>query len=221
MSLYPTGAHAQVAVRLVNPEVIRPTDTLHCAPAADMLAAVPSQLTLEVVEGPGAGKQLPVEGPVVIGRASDADLVLEDGEVSRHHARLTPTPEGSLEVEDLESANGTYINQNEVVGPSHLDPGDQLLVGITVLQLRNAEDLASRASAVIQVPPGLATAPRPPTYVNPEVVRADAGQEAVEEHRIPELEKYLDVRVRRRAQLAPLAMLMLIAILLVIYFASR
>jgi hypothetical protein len=36
-----------------------------------------------------------------------------------------------------------------------------------------------------------------------------------------ELEKYLDVRVRRRAQLAPLALLMLIALALTIYFATR
>jgi pSer/pThr/pTyr-binding forkhead associated (FHA) protein len=187
---------------------------------ADMLAAVPSQLTLEVIEGPGAGKQIGVDRPIIIGRGSDADLILEDGEVSRRHARLTPAGDGSVEVEDLGSANGTFINHNEVVGPSHLDPGDELLLGVTVLQLRSADDVAARGSAVIQVPPSLATAPRPPSYVNPEVVRAEAGQER-EEYDLSSVEKYLDVRVRRRAQLAPLAMVMLIAIALIIYFAAR
>src|SRR5947208_12050959 len=108
-----------------------------------MLAAVPSQLTLEVVEGPGAGKQLSVEEPVVIGRAQDADLVLEDGEVSRHHARVSPASDGSAVVEDLGSANGTFINHDEVHGPARLDTGDELLVGVTVIEVRSRRQLAA------------------------------------------------------------------------------
>jgi pSer/pThr/pTyr-binding forkhead associated (FHA) protein len=183
---------------------------------------VPSQITLEIIEGPGAGKQLTLDGPAVIGRAEDSDLVLEDGEASRHHARITPQPDGSALVEDLESSNGTFINHNELIGPGRVDPGDELLMGVTVVQVRGQEDFRARGSGVIQIPPALATAERAPTYVNPEVVRVDAVQEqgaAAGPAGHPTVDKYLDVRVRRRAQLAPLSFLLLIAIVLVVYFA--
>src|SRR5438270_885660 len=108
-----------------------------------MIRAVAGELNLEIVEGPGAGREIILGGPVVIGRGDDADVVLEDGEVSRHHARVTPTPDGGATVEDLESTNGTFINENELVGPAHLGPGDDLLVGVTVLRVRTPEEIRS------------------------------------------------------------------------------
>ena len=131
-------------------------------------------LTLEIVEGPGAGRQIALARAVVLGRAPDADLRLEDGEVSRHHARVTPAADGSAVVEDLGSANGTFVNHNELLGPARLDPGDELLLGVTVIQVRSRQQVAAQPSAIRAVPPGLATAPREPSYVNPEVVRAEA-----------------------------------------------
>lgn len=179
-----------------------------------------SGLTLEIVEGPGAGQQVALERAIVVGRAADADLVLVDGEVSRHHAKLTPAADGSAVVEDLGSANGTFVNHSELLGPARLDPGDELLIGVTLLQLRSAENLRVQASAVRAIPPPLATAPRPPAYVNPEVARVEGGAAAANEWHA-ELDKYLDVRVRRRAQLAPLALFVLVALVLILYFALR
>ena len=178
------------------------------------------ELNLEVIEGPDAGKQLALDTTVVIGRGPDVDLVLEDGEASAQHARVTPSPDGTATVEDLETANGTFVNGNELVGPTHLDADDELLVGVSVIKLRTRDELLRQPSAVIQIPPSLATAERTPTYVNPEVVRVDASNEpaaAAAGH--PTVDKYLDVRVRRRAQLAPLALLLLVAIVLIVYFA--
>lgn len=187
-----------------------------------MLAPVAGELNLEVIEGPDAGKQIVVDHAVLIGRAPESDLVLDDGEVSGQHARVTPSPDGSATVEDLESTNGTFINENELTGPSRLDPGDQLLVGVSVLQLRTRQDIASRASAVIQIPPAMAMAPREPTYVNPEVRRFDqepVAPKADTAH--PTVDRYLDTKVRRRAQLAPLAVLTLVAIALILYFSLK
>ena len=157
----------------------------------------------------------------MIGRDAGSDLVLEDGEVSGQHARVTPSPDGSATVEDLESTNGTFVNQNELMGPARLDPGDELLVGVSVIQLRTRQDIASRASAVIQIPPAMAMAPREPTYVNPEVRRVDDAPAAAPKGDVahPTVDKYLDVKVRRRAQLAPLALLTLVAIALILYFS--
>jgi pSer/pThr/pTyr-binding forkhead associated (FHA) protein len=190
-----------------------------------MLAPVAGEINLEVIEGPDAGKQIAVDRPIVIGRDPGSDLLLEDGEVSGQHARVTPSPDGTATVEDLESTNGTFVNQNEVEGPARLDPGDQLLVGISVIEMRTRQDIASRASAVIQIPPAMAMAAREPTYVNPEVRAANlapapppasAGDVA---H--PTVDKYLDVKVRRRAQLAPLALFTLVAIALILYFSLK
>ncbi len=182
-----------------------------------MLAAVSDELTLEIVEGPGAGQQLTLGRAIVVGRADDADLVLEDGEVSRHHARVTPSP-GFATVEDLGSANGTFLNQNELVGPARLDPGDELLLGVTLLQLRSADEVRRQPSAVIEIPPGLATAARPASYVNPDVARVESPGAGANET-FSDLNKLLDVKVRRRANLAPVMLVALFAVVLVLYLA--
>jgi FHA domain-containing protein len=175
-------------------------------------------LALEIVEGPGAGRRLVLEAPVVLGRAADADLVLEDEQVSGHHARVSPTSAGSAIVEDLGSTNGTFVNDNEVQGPSTIDPDDELLLGVTLLQVRTRRQLEHQPSAVRAVPPPLATAQGVPDYVGQGVLRAGSGRPAPGS-RSSELDKYLDVHVRRRAQLAPLALFVLVALALMIYFA--
>ena len=132
-------------------------------------------LTLEIVEGPGAGHQVTVDRPMVIGRSADADFTLDDTQASRRHARVAPGSDGSLVIDDLDSANGTFVNQNEIHGPARLDPGDELLLGVTLLQVRSSAQINAQPSAVRVVPAALAVAPSEPVYVNPAVV---AGQEA-------------------------------------------
>jgi pSer/pThr/pTyr-binding forkhead associated (FHA) protein len=184
---------------------------------------VAGEINLEVIEGPDAGKQMIIDRPIVIGRDAQSDFVLADGEVSGQHARITPSPDGTATIEDLESTNGTFVNHNELEGPAHLEPGDELLLGVSVIQLRTADDFRARGSGVIQLPPGLAMAERTPTYVNPEIAKADqvAAQPSTAPAGHPTVDRYLDVRVRRRAQLAPLALLVLICIALVLYFSLK
>ncbi|TMK98294.1 MAG: FHA domain-containing protein [Actinobacteria bacterium] len=188
--------------------------------ARAMLTRAMAELVLEIVEGPGAGRQLALDSAVVIGRAQDVDFVLEDDQVSRHHARVTPSVDDSAVIEDLGSANGTFVNHNELHGPTRVDPSDELLLGVTVMELRSSSQVSERPTVKRPVPPALAQAPRPPDYVDPEAVDAVVG-ESHGSGAARELEKYRDVRVRRRAQLAPLALLMLIALALIIYFAVR
>ena len=71
-------------------------------------------MSLEIVEGPGAGRQIPLDREITIGRATDSDVILDDGEVSAHHVKVTPTPDGGVTVEDLGSVHGTFINHNEL-----------------------------------------------------------------------------------------------------------
>jgi class 3 adenylate cyclase len=68
-----------------------------------------------------------VEARLVLGRA-EADLTLDDPLVSRHHALLRPTRD-ALEIEDLGSLNGTWVNGERIEGPKRLEAGDVVRVG--------------------------------------------------------------------------------------------
>jgi len=171
------------------------------------------ELLLEVVEGPQAGRQIPLSQEVVLGRDASADVVVEDDQVSRRHARVSPSGTGVV-VEDLDSTNGTFVNHDEVHGRVPLEPGDELLVGVTVLQLRSPEQVRVQASAVRQAPPALAAELQRPTYVDGADGQAPAGRGAG----IPELDRLVDSRVKGKASLAPLAILVLVALVVVIYF---
>jgi pSer/pThr/pTyr-binding forkhead associated (FHA) protein len=64
-----------------------------------------------------------------IGRAIGADFILDAALVSRVHCRLTTTDDGGqLEVQDLQSTNGTYVNDRRVERLA-LAVGDRLRVG--------------------------------------------------------------------------------------------
>lgn len=67
--------------------------------------------------------------PFSMGRLSDNDLVLLDGRVSRHHARIIQGEHGYL-IEDTESRHGTYLN-GERITSSLLKPGDQISLGVS------------------------------------------------------------------------------------------
>ena len=74
-------------------------------------------------EGPLKGQRWPVNRPMVLGREATCDVVIADRQVSRFHARLTPTPEGII-LEDLGSKNGTHHNGNALATPVILTDGD-------------------------------------------------------------------------------------------------
>ena len=116
---------------------------------------------LEIVTGPLAGRRLPLRGEVTVGRA-DTDLELNDAEVSRAHAVLRAQPDGTVEVEDLGSTNGTYIDDVPVIGPGLLGPGQQLRIGSTVLRLGGAAVTTAHAAPPTVEEPAAAPAADPP-----------------------------------------------------------
>ena len=73
-----------------------------------------------------------------IGRTPDNDLVLEDLEVSRHHAELRKTPDGSYVIADLGSHNGTFVNGRPVT--SYLITEDDIIgIGHSTFRLKGNE----------------------------------------------------------------------------------
>jgi len=72
-----------------------------------------------------------------VGRAPRADFIVDAPLVSRLHCRITATTE-NLEVEDLKSTNGTYINDKRIK-KGHLADGDRLRVGRVELIVNRKE----------------------------------------------------------------------------------
>ena len=66
---------------------------------------------------------------ITIGRNPDCDIVLNDRQVSRVHARIT-WHEDHYEVEDLASKNGTHLNGRDVAGPQALHDGDEIQIAL-------------------------------------------------------------------------------------------
>lgn len=98
------------------------------------IAGQPTHLL--VTEGGLKGTRIGLTGaPVLIGRANDSTLVLEDDFASTRHARIS-LQEGMWIVEDLGSTNGTYLGQRKLDGPVPLEPGVPLRIGKTALELR-------------------------------------------------------------------------------------
>jgi pSer/pThr/pTyr-binding forkhead associated (FHA) protein len=91
--------------------------------ATRMRMAVPKYV-LRGVSGPVFGKMYPVAGPTVIGRAPECGIPVTVDEISRRHVELKPVQDG-LSVEDLGSANGTYVN-GQRVQKGFMKPGDEL-----------------------------------------------------------------------------------------------
>lgn len=89
-----------------------------------------------VTEGPLRGTTLDLtSSPILLGRAQEATLVLEDDYASGRHARLFP--QGSRWfIEDLGSTNGTFLGGSQLTRALPVEPGVPIRIGKTVLELR-------------------------------------------------------------------------------------
>lgn len=195
---------------------------------------------LEIVEGPEAGRQIPLAGPVVLGRDPSAGVALQQDELlSRQHVRLTPEGDG-VRVEDLDSRNGTFVDGDQIFSPAHLAPGGQLLLGVTVLQLELAPEVARGQTSVRQIPASLTTMrPLPaegslaltgerrvPTLATPEgepdyIPASLLASSKSSGPGMSDLLPLLDVHTKGKARGAPIGIFVLCILAVVLYLALR
>src|SRR5579875_356055 len=84
------------------------------------------------------GRRVPVsERGLRIGRLPECDVVLADGNVSRHHAEIR-AGDGQYLLTDLGSTNGTRVNGYPVTAPRELRSGDEITLGNNVLRFELA-----------------------------------------------------------------------------------
>jgi uncharacterized protein DUF4388/FHA domain-containing protein len=97
-----------------------------------------------------------MEDKLILGRAPDADVVLDETMVSRRHARLYVEDE-ALYIEDLGSTNGTFVN-GQKIHSSALKEGDRILVGTSLMKLISADAMEGTAKLQMPGPGGESTA---------------------------------------------------------------
>ena len=108
-------------------------------------AAVAAEERVTVAVPPGCalrwGSQLVplASGENVIGRATDALVVLPSTKVSRHHARIL-VANGRVILEDLGSRNGTYVGDRRIDSAVELRNGDRIGIGPALLIFCAADD---------------------------------------------------------------------------------
>lgn len=129
---------------------------------------------LEVESGPDKGRHIRVpEGKITVGRSSENDIQLADPVLSRHQCQFS-YEEGELRVLDLDSSNGTLVNDVEV-GDARLHNGDKVLIGDTLLRVSNlkahAQTSASASAPSVSIDiPGASAPAGSPASENPSVV---------------------------------------------------
>ncbi|MFF4542665.1 FHA domain-containing protein [Streptomyces sp. NPDC001406] len=117
---------------------------------------------LHVVAGPDAGGvHLLHGGQVTIGRSADADVPLDDPDVSRLHCAVTVAADGRVSVADLDSTNGTALDGTRVdTRPVRFPPGALLRIGESALRLTPSGGPGARVETVpdgegcVRVTPG-------------------------------------------------------------------
>jgi len=108
------------------------------------------RLALRFISGKYQGGEFPLEDnrEIIVGRSSDLDMVLVEEMVSRRHARIQLVG-GSVNIDDLGSTNGTFVN-GERVTHAELQEGDRVLIGSNILKVVATDGQAPVSDVVDQ-----------------------------------------------------------------------
>jgi hypothetical protein len=119
----------------------------------------PDSFQLVQRSGPTPGKNYGLsKNEVYMGRDITNDIVINDPEISRKHARLTIQSGGYL-LEDLGSTNGTFIDGQRITGPHMMSPGEVIMLGDNVSLVFEA---AADPDATVAVSPDELAIPASP-----------------------------------------------------------
>lgn len=153
-------------------------------PAVPTKSSTKPKLALRFISGKYQGGEFPIEEnrAIIVGRSSDLDMVLVEEMVSRKHAKIEMR-EGAIQIEDLGSTNGTFVNGERIV-KSRLKEGDRVLIGSNILKVIST---FSEEGA-----PNTRRAPEPSANSKPHPRRAEGTGESrmsgsIEEIPLPDL----------------------------------
>jgi hypothetical protein len=110
-------------------------------------------IRLVIRAGPQAGEVLafPADQSIIrLGRSPANDMVLQDKQASRYHAQISRHGAGFL-IRDLDSTNGTFVNDEKLKGPRPLRPGDRIRIGEVVVECEMDAAAAAAGQAALGV----------------------------------------------------------------------
>jgi len=94
--------------------------------------------------GPEIGRRIPlVNAQYIVGRDSEAGFVVSRSSVSRQHARLWTDEDGVWWVEDLNSTNGTFVNEQRLNRAVRMDDSDQVRFGDAIYKFLSGTNIES------------------------------------------------------------------------------
>ena len=101
--------------------------------------AEPHSACLVVIRGHNVGQKFDLDHELTVGRDVTTNICLDDGLVSRKHAKFTPEGPG-IRLFDLCSTNGTFVNDKPVTS-TFLDDGDQVTIGKTIFKFISSNNI--------------------------------------------------------------------------------
>lgn len=109
---------------------------------------------IQAISGEFTGQEISIDRDMLVGRHQSADLVLQSAEISRKHATFL-IKEQALYVQDLNSSNGTFVNDLRIADETLLKEGDivqfaslKFSVFAPAVELEHATDIAETAEKV-------------------------------------------------------------------------
>lgn len=132
---------------------------------------------MSVISGPASGQSVDIDRQIVLGREG-ADLTIDDPEMSRRHAALRPVGHG-VEIEDLGSLNGTFVDGRRIDGPEQLTGKTTVRVGNSKIRVEVAPPARARPEVtraheepVVDAPQATRTSP---VAAQPQTTRVSAA----------------------------------------------
>jgi len=151
-----------------------------------------STYRLVMRSGPSVGKVYPLDrAEAFVGRDLNNDIVINDPEISRRHARLYVQGNGFV-LEDLGSTNGTFVNGQRLLGPYVMRPGDTITFGERLNMVFESTEVDQDATMVSpsarayppaqpepEYPPQRQSVPPEPSYSPPQAAQQAAQQQPI------------------------------------------
>ena len=80
--------------------------------------------------GPLYGRKWEITSEILVGRGEDCDVVIPDRQVSRFHLKVIPHVDKMVEIKDLGSKNGSFLNGKKLLETAFIKDGDQIKIAL-------------------------------------------------------------------------------------------
>jgi len=154
--------------------------------SAPVRQGIAMTVTLVTFSPKGTRKDFPLEGTILIGRKTEADLRIPLQEISREHCRVSVNGKKVI-LNDLDSGNGTFVNDQRVVQAT-LKAGDRIKIG-PVIFIVQIDGIPKKIAPPAPSAPAKRAPADAPTEVSPTPVPAKAAPSDGEEIDLDSLEE--------------------------------